>query len=304
MHHTGLGIIRLLVQDTTDGVEVHHVDAIEEHPRTLYISNHMDIVREAAIINYTLDQNDRPLAHLAAGDNLFKNSIIRPLLALQPLFPVPRGKGQGLAIAATVEAQLSQSKHTWVAQGPGRSRSGRIETHPNLLANLAAAHGTNIEEYLVSTNVVPVAVSAEYEPTAKQMAYLAAGKIKSGMDDLSAFVNGIFGPKGRISIVFMPRVRHADSALEASVAVDNAIIRGYRIYPTHIAAYKERSRVPTSEWSTHPVDMKALDDEYLVEQVRKLPASVAPHLVMRYAMPVLQQKELAYRRTVLLAKAQ
>ncbi|HIH24994.1 TPA: hypothetical protein HA251_08225 [Candidatus Woesearchaeota archaeon] len=291
LHHTGLGIIRILVQNTTDRVDVHHIDAIERHPRTLYISNHMDIVREAAIINYALAQNDLPLAHLAAGDNLFKNRIIRPLLALQPLFPVPRGKGQGLAIAAAVEAQLSQGNHTWVAQGPGRSRSGRIETHPNLLINLAAAHGTSIAEYLAATNVVPVSVSAEYEPAAKQMAYLAAGKTKSKVDDLSACASGIFGSKGRISIAFMPRIRHADSALEASAAVDKAIIGGYELYPTHIAAYKERSRVPIEEWSTYPVDTRALDDAYIVEQVRNLPAAVAPHLVMRYAMPVLQKKQ-------------
>lgn len=297
LHHTGLGIIHLLVQDTTDGVDVHNIDTIERHPRTLYISNHMDIVREAAIINYTLAQDDRPLAHLAAGDNLFKNRIIRPLLALQPLFPVPRGKGQGLAIAERIESQLSQGNHTWVAQGAGRSRSGRIETHPNLLANLAAAHGANVDEYLASTNVVPVAVSAEYEPTAKQMAYLAAGKKKSMMDDLSAFASGIFGQKGRISIAFMPRIKHANSALEASAAVDRAIIGGYAIYPTHSAAYRERSRVPTSEWSTHPVDTRALDDDYLAEQVRRLPAIVAPHLVMRYAMPVLQQKECMREHT-------
>jgi hypothetical protein len=78
------GIVSAIIKRTCDEVTCSGIEHLTAHPRTLYISNHSDIVREPALINYVLAQHGLPLAHIGAGKNLFMIPLLWPILALQP----------------------------------------------------------------------------------------------------------------------------------------------------------------------------------------------------------------------------
>ncbi|RME31639.1 hypothetical protein D6789_02090, partial [Candidatus Woesearchaeota archaeon] len=105
----------------------------DEHlgaPRTLYISNHADIVREAGLINYVLHRRGLPLAAIVVGDNLYENIFTRSFMRLFPTIPVPRGPGSGLVVGQRVERVLGEGRAVWLAQNRGRSKDGRNVTEP------------------------------------------------------------------------------------------------------------------------------------------------------------------------------
>jgi hypothetical protein len=290
-YELGLSLTDLFVEQTFDTVTSSGHEHIDHYQRTLYISNHDDIVREAALINRELAMHGLPLAHAAAGKNLFSMPLLRPMLMLQPTFPVTRERGNGLAVARAIEEILSSGNPVWVAQSSGRCKNGNYRTHPALIEHLAEARsegrpGYDIQRYLEETTIIPVAVSCELEPTASAVARLLMSKKDIPFGDFFAVMHGIIGHKGNAHVAFTPRLRSAyRTPFEVANAVTHTIHENYRTFGTHKAAYAERSRFDSSRWQKEPVDIDLITDPRLRTQVESASETIQPLIVSRYAMP-------------------
>lgn len=265
--------------------------------RTLYVCNHDDIIREPGITNWQLHRLGRPLAYIMVGKNL-NNLTNQILLHLAPIRIIPRGEGTGGQTAAIMQEELERGHDIWVAQGKGRTKDGSHRTHPNLLYNLANQYHTSIDDFIKQVAVVPVAVSAEIDPAATFLARSEYDKMKLSRGEAprkpSTFHDirvGFFGHKGQAHISFGPRLEGRFSSREdAAEEIDRFIMGNYKCYPTHKAAYKERSRHPFADWKRAPVNPDEINNDPLQEQVRRTDEECRPLLVARYAMAVYERR--------------
>lgn len=272
-------------------VEVRGAEHLPSEGRTLYISNHADIIREAALINKALRGNERATAAAVVGENLYANRYTRFVMGFIPTVVAPRARGKGGVVAARIERALSEGQPVWVAQSRGRSKDGRNITQPALLRNLAKAAGQPVDEYLASTHVVPVAVSAEYDPAivekARQHPSLLAREKRWYSDALSCW-HGLIGRKGGVVVDFGAPLAPVRTAWLATRAVDNHIITHYRLWETNEVAYEERSDAgPLRKWDRLPVDLDYLQSRHtgLHKRIQRLEPELQPVVMSIYAMP-------------------
>ncbi len=292
-HRFGLGMVRFFLWWSVDGQPtVSGIEHLSSHPRTIYISNHDDIVREGGLLNYLLDEEGLPIASLGMGGNLHDNLLFRLLRTLQPIHPSPRGKGEGKAIAEINEGVLARLRPIWTPQSGGRSKDGWHAVHPRLFPNHVAAAKIPLNLYLSTTAVQPFTVTTEYEPTARRLAraYIA-GKRRG--DDFANIFQGLWFWKGRAHLSFAAPIREAKTLDELTERVTEAIRAGHHPYWTHQEAYQERSRHAVTEWSTASVRLDLLSGR-LRRQAEGVREEYRPALIARYAL-VVHEKRLAER---------
>jgi hypothetical protein len=205
------------------------------------------------------------------------------------VFSVPRGRNGGKPIAEKVNSILNEGTPVWVAQSKGRSRSGDFRTNQTLINTYAVANRMSIDEYCATTAIVPVAVSAEYDPTAGIVAQLAAGRKLPLWSDAESVLKGMLLWKGSVHVGFARPIGRYERALDCNAAIDRAIHKVFRCYDTHRQSFAERSRFPEDEWRTAPVNLEMIDDRRLRRQIADAPQELQPRIVARYAYPVRNQ---------------
>jgi len=260
------------------------IEQVQRRP-TIFLSNHSDIVREPAGINYVLAKEQLPVAYVGMGSNLYRHPLLWPIIALQPNFSIPRQEGRGRHIAMRINSLLDEGKNIWIAQSKGRSRTGDFRTEITILPGLAKARGVSIQQYCETFNIVPVAVSAAYEPAAEIVAKLAAKQRLPWWSDIESIVRGTVGYKGDMHIAFNAPISGTGKPSEVSNAIDTAIHQSYKCFSTHAQAYDERKHLPIHEWSTAPVNFALIRDSRLRQQIQQAPRELQPRIVSMYAYP-------------------
>ncbi|RME31818.1 hypothetical protein D6789_01465, partial [Candidatus Woesearchaeota archaeon] len=227
---------------------------------------------------------------------LYENVFTRPFMRLFPTIPVPRGPGSGLVVGQRVERVLGEGRSVWLAQNRGRAKDGRNVTEPAILRNLAQAANLPLEEYLSSTRVIPVAVSAEYDPAIREKALQHPSLVQRRKHRLSDAVScwqGLVGRKGRARVHFGAAIPPVKTALEAARAIDEHIVQNYFLWRTNSVAYDERCDAgPVNEWHALPVDLAYVFSRHrgLHRRIARLEERLRPIAMSIYAMPRLQRK--------------
>jgi hypothetical protein len=261
-----------------------------------FISNHRDIVLDAAFLNVLLLEIGRGMTQIAIGDNLLIHPWIDTLVRLNNCFIVKRD----LSVRQLLEAsrQLSAYIHhtikvsgesIWIAQREGRAKDSNDHTQSSILKmlNMAGDHKDNILKNLMSLNIVPIAISYEYDPCD----YLKAKEfqqkrdnpdfVKSKRDDLLNMETGMLNNKGRVHFTIgspindkLVRLEHKESdknALIAAIAetIDKEIYKHYRFYPCNYVAY---DLLHHSVYFRTNYDLrdKMLFETYLQKQIDKI----------------------------------
>ena len=265
----------------------------EGKPACTFISNHRDIVLDASFLNVMLYDVGYGMTQVAIGDNLLIRPWIKTFVRLNNSFIVKRGVSvrQMLEVSGTLSAYINHTiKYTkesiWFAQREGRAKDSNDRTQPSVLKMLCMAGGKDIIGNLKSLNIVPVAISYEFDPCD----YLKAQEFqlkrdnqeyhKTQRDDLLNMETGILNNKGRvhftISQLINDQLDHLDPNMDRNelfVAVasiiDKEIYRHYRFYPNNYVAYDLLSG--TRRFSDHYglKDKKAFE-EYLQKQLDKI----------------------------------
>jgi len=259
-----------------------------------FISNHRDIVLDASFLNVVLYDVGYGMTQVAIGDNLLIRPWIKTLVRLNNSFIVKRGVSvrQMLEVSSTLSAYIHHTiketkESVWIAQREGRAKDSDDRTQSSILKmfNIAGAE-ENILDNLMSLNIVPVAISYEYDPCdflkaqEFQLKRDSEDFIKSQRDDLLNMETGILNNKGRVHFTICTPVNNALSQLDrdmdknelyASVAavIDKEIFKHYRFYPCNYVAYDLLNQTRRFGDNYSPKDRKFFE-EYLRVQLDKI----------------------------------
>jgi len=253
-------LVLTVIQSTAKSVTISGGERITKEACT-FISNHRDIVLDAALLNVLLHDIGHEMTQIAIGDNLLIYPWIRPFFRLNNSFFVKRG----LAVREKLEASKKLSTyihHTitetkdsvWIAQREGRAKDANDTTQTSVLKMLTMGGDSDMLANLMSLNIVPIAISYEYDPCD----YLKAqefqqkrdnpGFEKSRRDDLLNMEMGILNDKGRIHFTIANPINKTLKTLanqtnknelitDVAAMIDKEIYKHYRFYPCNYIAY-------------------------------------------------------------------
>ncbi|MDR3308643.1 MAG: 1-acyl-sn-glycerol-3-phosphate acyltransferase [Tannerella sp.] len=253
-----------IAKNTTFSLTISGRSRLPENTSCTFISNHRDIVLDAAFLNVLLADIGHGMTKVAIGDNLLIQPWIDTLVRLNNCFIVKRDLSARQLLKSSV--QLSAYIHhvindlhesLWIAQREGRTKDSNDHTQTAVLKmlNLAGEHH-DVVRNLMSLNIVPVAISYEYDPCD----YLKAKEfqqkrdnpefVKSKRDDLFNMETGLLNDKGRVHFTIGssindrldPLIDRKDldkNALVNAIAeiIDREIYKHYRFYACNYVAY-------------------------------------------------------------------
>ncbi len=229
--------------------------------RYTFVSNHRDIVLDSAILDVMLnDANFPTTCEIAIGDNLLIYPWIRTLVRLNKAFIVQRSLSMHEMIRASQTmsrymhyAVTKKHENIWIAQREGRAKDSDDRTQESLLKMMAMGGEGTVVESLKELNIVPLALSYEYDPCDflkakefQQKRDVPSFK-KRKADDLQNMKTGIFGQKGHVHFEAAPCINDWLDSLDPETPkteifrliaqhIDREIHRNYRLYPSNRAA--------------------------------------------------------------------
>lgn len=253
--------MKKIIDSTTDGISVIGIDNLPKDKSYLYISNHRDIVLDAAFLNIMFFDNDRDTSEIAIGDNLLIYPWITDLVRLNKSFIVKRKVSvrEMLATSKKLSEYIydtinRRGQSVWLAQREGRAKDSNDRTQGSLLKMLTLYDRTEPLKALQALNIVPLALSYEYDPCD----YLKAKEfqqkrdnpehLKSQGDDIENMRTGITGYKGRVVYGFGNVINDALGAATSTAdrskvlpivanEIDEQIFKNYHFFPINWVAY-------------------------------------------------------------------
>ncbi|MDR1258726.1 MAG: 1-acyl-sn-glycerol-3-phosphate acyltransferase [Tannerellaceae bacterium] len=260
-------VVMMVAKNTTFSLTVSGRSRLPQgHVPCTFISNHRDIVLDAAFLNVMLYDVGYGMTQVAIGDNLLISPWIETLVRLNNSFIVKRGLSgrQQLEASALLSAYIHHTiketkESVWIAQREGRAKDSDDKTQSSILKMLNMGGDKDIISNLMELDIVPVAISYEFDPCD----YLKAKEfqqrrdnpdfVKSKRDDLLNMETGILNNKGRVHFTIGSPVNPQLSRLDATIdknelysqvaaIIDKEIYKHYRFYPCNYVAYDMLTR--------------------------------------------------------------
>lgn len=259
-----------------------------------FISNHRDIVLDASFLNVMLYDVGYGMTQVAIGDNLLIRPWIETLVRLNNSFIVKRGVSvrQMLEVSKTLSAYIHHviknvNESVWIAQREGRAKDSDDRTQGSVLKMLSiGGDKDNLLLNLMDLNIVPVAISYEFDPCdflkAKefQMKRDDPDFVKCQRDDLLSMETGILNNKGRVHFTITSPINDSLAKLDKDMeknelvsaiasVIDREIYKNYRFYPCNYVAYDLLNGTRRFQEHYGPKDKKQFE-EYLQGQLDKI----------------------------------
>lgn len=223
-------LLHKIEKQSTSGVTLYKQTATEGSH--FYITNHRDIILDAAYLSVLLWKDCHTRPYLGVGNNLFVKPWIEDMMRICRCFAVIRNGNprELMANAATLSGYIAdlrnQGESFWLAQREGRAKDGNDTTQPAVLKMLTLAAESDLITALQQLNLTPVSITYEYDPCD----YLKAREMqlkrdnpdyrKTQKEDMLNMQTGIKGQKGAVSFVITPSINSELEALREQV--DNA----------------------------------------------------------------------------------
>ena len=318
--------LELLVARTTDGLTLSGAENLVAGTSYTFITNHRDIVLDASFLNLCFIRKKLPITQVAIGNNLLIYDWITDLVKLNRSFIVKRDVGVRQALEAA--KQLSGYIHhtirdrhesVWIAQREGRAKDSNDRTQDALVKMLSLAGGEDPKENLGEINIMPVAISYEYDPNdyLKVREFLLRRRDpdfkKSQRDDLFSMETGLLGKKGRVHFHLGRCINSEIDEWTGSRAeivrgvceiIDRNIHCGYRIFPCNYIAYDKVH--PTDEYRAGSTDAEVeAFNKYVETQLDKVDEpdiTAEEREFMRHTMLSMYANPLKNQRTALACK--
>jgi len=253
--------LEMLAKKTTAGISMGGARHYNSSLNYTFITNHRDIVLDASFMNLAFLRRGMPTTEVAIGNNLLIYDWITTLVRLNKSFIVKRDTGMREALMAAKKlsayihhALLVKRESVWIAQRQGRAKDSSDHTQESLVKMLALGGEGTFMERIKEINLMPVAISYEYDPNdyLKAREFLLKrrdpGYKKSQRDDLFSMETGLLQYKGRVHFQLTPRINarideignFSDNNLASKYVgriIDNAIHRSYEIFPINYVAH-------------------------------------------------------------------
>ena len=271
----------------------------------VYISNHRDIVLDAALLDLALYRSDnRKKCEMVIGDNLLVNQFTTDLFKVNGAITVRRSlsstsdlRDETMRLSRYIRYAVEEKGVSiWIAQKSGRSKDGIDNTSPAILKMLYLAYredGISFPEFLRRSSIVPVAISYQYDPcditkSEEQIRKLKAEGVynvyvKKKYADVLDLVRGLRLNKGNVHIqVGSPLGEEFEDVRVAVREVDRQIHTNYRLWDTNYFAYDYLNR--TYQFEDEYADMNTRS---FLKHYKHLKPEVRNLVFQGYANPVI-----------------
>ncbi len=252
--------INSIISKTTDSFTYSGFENLKKDRGYLFVSNHRDILLDAALLQIALYNSGLDCSEITFGDNLMQPGIISDIGKANRMFKVVRSGSSkdfyrtSLQLSSYIRYVVNQrNTSVWIAQRNGRTKDGNDKTSHTVLKMFSLSGGRKLSENFSMLNIVPMAVSYENETCITQKVrelFLTQDHpyIKEKGEDLRSIMEGILSPKGKVHIqmcepISQEELQIADSmdrnealAYIASV-IDARIYEGYKLFNTNYIAY-------------------------------------------------------------------
>lgn len=255
-------LLRNVITKTSNGLTCTGIENLEKKKPYLFISNHRDIVLDAALLNYLIFEKGMNTTMIAIGNNLLLYNWIEHAVKLNQAFIIKRNlpprelMEASMKVSHFIRKSITDDKlSVWIAQREGRTKDGFDKTQVAVLKMLNISNTKSLAEGFKELNIVPVSISYEIEPCGlakikeliKKEHY---GQKKTSKDDLKSMAMGMFNPKGRMRFSFgkpieieaetgNPKSREVQNQYAQEIAdkIDQQIYANYKLWPNNYIAY-------------------------------------------------------------------
>lgn len=252
-----------VIKRSIDDFVVEGLENIEKNKSYLFVSNHRDIVLDSSLLQYALHINGFDTTDITFGANLMSSQLVVDIGKSNKMFKVERAStsrdfvDKSYHLADFIYQDIvTENRSVWIAQRNGRTKDGIDATDPGIIKMFCMA-GKDDMRTLADLNIVPVAVSYEWEPCdilkTVELYRSREGKyIKKKDEDLNSILTGILQHKGRVHFsICPPLVPSKETSLEGKVKnafyrevariMDRRINSAYMLMPTNYIAHDLRS---------------------------------------------------------------
>ena len=250
-------IARSTTSFTCEGLE-----GLDPARRYLFVSNHRDIMLDACLLQYALWQHGHETTEITFGANLMSTPLVIDIGKANKMFRVERGGtpkefyASSLHLSEYIRHCITEKHQSvWIAQRNGRTKDGNDRTDPGLIRMFGMSRTDDPVQALAELNIVPVAVSYEWESCDINKAlelYKSrnAPYVKQPGEDLQSILTGVLQPKGKVQMVcckplttedIQPAMqttarRPAIDVKAIASLMDERIIAAYRLTPNNYIA--------------------------------------------------------------------
>lgn len=256
-----LPFLALLESKTSKGITIDGIDNYEPDKRYVLISNHRDIVLDAAFLNLGLVRGGRSTCEVAIGNNLLIMPWIDELVRINNSFIVKRDTGIRGALdaakhlSAYIHYCINEKRDSlWIAHREGRAKDSNDRTQEGLIKMLTLGGSGSPVESIKQVNLLPVSISYEFDPNdyLKAKEFLCKRRDpdfkKSQRDDLLSMETGILKDKGRIHFALtecinpeldiLPEgLNRSEVCQKVCEIVDRHIHCNYHLFPINYVAH-------------------------------------------------------------------
>jgi len=258
-------ILRSIDEFTYSGTE--YLDPAKSY---LFISNHRDIVMDSSLLQFLLHLDGFRTTEITFGSNLMSSQLIIDIGRSNKMFKVMRGENprdfynSSLHLSEYIRHTITERNESiWIAQRSGRTKDGNDITDQGILKMFCMSGGKDTVQALNTLNVVPVAISYQYEPCdffkTRELYLSRNGKkyIKEKNEDLISVLTGITQFKGNVHINICEPLRQEELQVPVTeksannfyknVAnlIDRRIYSNYKLCDTNYIAHDLRSKTNT-----------------------------------------------------------
>lgn len=290
------------------------LEKLDKERSYLFISNHRDIVLDAALLQYALYKSGFDTTEITFGANLMSDPTVVDIGKINKMFRVERGGKMKdfyqslLHLSEYMRYTITQKgQSVWIAQRNGRTKDGVDRTEQAIIKMLCRSLPDDKVRALSELNVVPMSISYEWEPCAFQKAvelYVSEQTeyVKSPDEDLKSILSGIMEYKGDVHIeIGEPLSKEVLEELgdcsanqyygRVASLLDEKILSNYKLTPNNYIAHdllygKEQfadyySVEQYSAFISGLQKLDALSEKFDLERLRAIFLGI-------YAHPVLQ----------------
>lgn len=256
-------VIYAIAHKTTSGLSVSGMERLDPAKDYLFISNHRDIMMDAAFLQVLLSDAGRKTSEITFGANLMQGQLVIDVGRSNKMFRIERPTTVTSARDFLLKSQyvseyiryvVTQKKESvWIAQRNGRTKDGIDLTDQGIIKMFNLSGTEDRVQSLADLNIVPLSISYEWEPCdelkALELYAKSSGQpyIKKPGEDLNSILTGITQPKGRVHLAVCeplhreelePFDKFANPEFNKAVAelIDSRIRPAYRLYPNNYIA--------------------------------------------------------------------
>ena len=255
-----LPAIRSIVDKTSSGLTYGGFEKLNDGKNRMFVSNHRDILLDAAILQVLLFENGLDTSEITFGSNLMQGELVVDIGKMNKMFRIMRGGTvkefykNSTEVSSYMRYAIMQKKQSvWIAQRNGRTKDGADKTDMAVLKMFALSSDKPFFENLNELNITPLVVSYEYEPCdflKTQELFISRYQKyeKEPGEDLNSILHGIKQFKGHIHFVATDTIteeelRYCDrfdrnrKFQQLAQIIDRRIYENYRLWPTNYIAH-------------------------------------------------------------------